>query len=115
MPLRYKNVHLVNSGNLVEMLLNALKYVLPSTLRERVCLLLINAINGITIVCVLLNSSFFKLVIHSHYDELHKMISSEILPTSLGGEMAEDEAYDKELIERIYRKGEHYQRIAQCL
>jgi len=90
MPLRYKQIHLVNGPTVFHVAFKLVKPLLPSKFRQRI-------------------------IMHNDFGMLHQSISPDILPTCFGGRLAAEEAFDISIMERIFRKGEYYEKFVNSL
>jgi len=90
MPLRYSKFHLVNGPTIFHVAFKLIKPLLPSKMRKRI-------------------------VMHNDFGKLHQSISPDMLPTCFGGPLAEEDAFDTDMIERIFSKGEHYEKFVKSL
>jgi len=90
-PIKIKALHIVNEGFLFKWLLAAIKHFLPVKVKQR-------------------------LHLHSgNYTSLHEHLPQKILPSSLGGTLDEDDAFDDKFEERIKNREEYYVEFNQRL
>jgi len=91
-PIKIKALHIVNEGFLFKWLLTAVRHFLPPKVKER-------------------------LHLHSgNYSTLHDHLCRNMLPSSLGGTLEEeDDAFDDKFEERIRSREEYYQRFKERL
>ena len=52
---------------------------------------------------------------HNDFGMLHQSVSPDMLPTCFGGQLAEEDAFDNAMLERIFRKGEYYEKFVDSL
>jgi hypothetical protein len=81
-PARFKGIHSINTPYLFEKAYSLFKYLLKKKIRSRI---LIHGVKA-----------------------LHKCLSADILPESLGGNLSEIEAEDVELMESLYKNEDYY-------
>ncbi|XP_021949766.1 alpha-tocopherol transfer protein-like [Folsomia candida] len=88
MPMRYKGVHFINHGHLVNMLVTGVRPFLKKKLRNRIHT-------------------------HSSTASLHAHIASDILPECYDGQLTEDDAFDEEFEKRIFTREDFYEKFAE--
>ncbi|OXA59770.1 retinaldehyde-binding protein 1 [Folsomia candida] len=87
-PGRYKALHLVNQPYVLDLFCNLVKRFIAKRLQSRVKL-------------------------HRDAESLTELVSPDILPKSLGGNLEEDDAFDDELVPAMLRMENYYKELAK--